>query len=127
MKEYKSLQEFWPYYLVEHSNLWNRRLHFIGSLIALILFTLTFVFNNYYFLLAAFVSGYFFAWIGHFFIEKNKPTTFQYPIKSFFSDWIMFVCILTGKIDSEMKKAKLIINPTLKDSTPNSPKKKVKQ
>ncbi len=123
MKEYKTLQEFWPFYLVEHSNLWNRRLHFLGSLIALILFSLAFVLDNYYFILAAFVSGYLFAWIGHFFIEKNKPATFQYPLKSFFSDWIMFVCILTGKIDSEMKKAKAIINPPTQETTQNSPKK----
>lgn len=103
-KEFKTLKDFWPFYLSEHSKLSNRVLHFIGSWIALINLGLAIVLLNPWFLLAAFVSGYAFAWVGHFFIEKNRPATFKYPFKSFASDWVMFWYILTGQIGSELKK-----------------------
>jgi hypothetical protein len=45
----------------------------------------------------AFVQGYAFAWVGHFFFEHNKPATFGYPCLSFLSDWFMWWEILTGK------------------------------
>lgn len=44
------------------------------------------------------LTGYGLAWIGHFFIEKNKPATFKYPIYSLLADWKMFLEIITGKI-----------------------------
>lgn len=44
------------------------------------------------------LAGYGLAWIGHFFVEKNKPATFKYPIYSLLADWKMFLEIITGKI-----------------------------
>jgi len=41
--------------------------------------------------------GYGFAWVGHFFFEKNKPATFQYPGYSLASDFILFWDLLRGK------------------------------
>ena len=38
------------------------------------------------------------AWVGHFFFEKNKPATFDYPLYSFRADWIMYWQMLTGKL-----------------------------
>jgi len=46
------------------------------------------------FLLGALFSGYGFAWFGHFFVEKNRPATFKYPIWSFISDWRMWILTL---------------------------------
>ena len=43
------------------------------------------------------IIGYGFAWIGHFFFEKNKPATFQYPIWSLFSDFKLFFELVIGK------------------------------
>jgi hypothetical protein len=42
--------------------------------------------------------GYFFAWLGHFVFEKNRPATFKYPLKSLASDFIMFWEMLTFEI-----------------------------
>lgn len=93
-----SFSEFFPFYLKEHSHPFNRALHFIGSSLALG-FILAFVSSNSWIcLVGALVSGYFFAWIGHFLIEKNKPATFKYPFYSFISDWLMYGKMLTGKI-----------------------------
>ena len=46
----------------------------------------------------SFVFGYTFAWIGHFFFEKNKPATFKYPLYSFIGDWVMLKDIIFGKV-----------------------------
>ena len=48
-------------------------------------------------LLAALLCGYGFAWVGHFFFEKNRPATFQYPLWSLMGDWRMFWETVTGK------------------------------
>jgi hypothetical protein len=32
------------------------------------------------------ICGYGFAWIGHFFFEKNKPASFKHPLWSFIGD-----------------------------------------
>jgi hypothetical protein len=53
---------------------------------------------NAWWMLAALLSGYGFAWVGHFFFEHNTPATFKYPLYSFAGDWVMFKDILTGKI-----------------------------
>lgn len=48
--------------------------------------------------LAALFCGYGFAWVGHFFFEKNRPATFQHPLYSFMGDWMMFADILRGRV-----------------------------
>ncbi|RMF62496.1 MAG: DUF962 domain-containing protein [Calditrichaeota bacterium] len=97
-KEYSSFREFYAFYLSEHSNPTCRRLHFLGS--ALVLLTLGYAVAtaSWLLLLALPVVGYGFAWVGHFFFEKNRPATFSYPLYSLMGDWVMFKDILTGKI-----------------------------
>jgi hypothetical protein len=97
-EEYKSFAEFYPFYLSEHSHRVCRRLHVIGS--ALVLMTLVYVVftRNWAALLALPVLGYGFAWVGHFFFEKNRPATFAYPLYSFMGDWVMFRDVLIGKM-----------------------------
>jgi len=46
----------------------------------------------------ALFCGYSFAWVGHFFFEKNRPATFQHPLYSFMGDWVMFADILRGRM-----------------------------
>jgi hypothetical protein len=97
-KKITTFTEFYPFYLSEHSHQTSRRLHFVGSSIALALFVSAFVTNSGWLVLAAFVQGYAFAWIGHFFFEHNRPATFKYPFYSFAGDWRMWSDMLTGKI-----------------------------
>lgn len=104
IKEYQTLEEFWPFYLGEHSNDINRKLHFTGTGLGLILFIVSLFKKKPIFVLYGFLIGYAFAWIGHFIVEKNRPATFKYPLKSFISDWKMFYCILSGKINNELDK-----------------------
>jgi len=97
MSRFASFREFYPFYLAEHSHRTSRRLHFIGSCGVLALLALAIVDRNAWWLLAALFCGYGFAWVGHFFFEKNRPATFKHPFYSFAGDWVMFKDILTGK------------------------------
>ena len=97
-KEYQSFKEFYPYYLKEHRNKVCRRLHFIGSLFVLAIIAWSVTTATWWGLALTPVCGYGFAWVGHFFFEKNKPATFDYPLYSLAGDWVMFRDILTGKL-----------------------------
>jgi hypothetical protein len=104
-KRIMSFAEFWPFYLGEHHHPVNRLLHFIGSSLGLVcgcafLYTL-----NVWLLPLGLLLGYGFAWVGHFFVERNKPASFNYPLWSFRADWKMWFCMLTGKINTELKRA----------------------
>ena len=97
-ERYQSFQEFYPYYLSEHSNRVCRGLHYIGTLLALTMWIYAFTTAQYWFILAGVVVGYAFAWVGHFFFEHNRPATFQYPLWSFMGDWVMLKDFLTGRL-----------------------------
>ncbi|UWX04361.1 DUF962 domain-containing protein [Pseudoxanthomonas sp. NC8] len=98
MARFASFREFYPFYLGEHANRTSRRLHFIGSCGVLVLLAVALFRREPGWLLAALVCGYGFAWVGHFFFEKNRPATFRHPFYSFAGDWVMFKDILVGKI-----------------------------
>ena len=96
--KFKSFKEFYPYYLSEHKLPINKFLHVIGSLSGLCFLFYCIIQNLYLYIPISFIFGYFFAWIGHFVFEKNKPATFKYPVYSFIGDWVMLKDIFTGKI-----------------------------
>ncbi|MCP4915138.1 MAG: DUF962 domain-containing protein [Oligoflexia bacterium] len=96
-KEFTSFKEFYPYYLEEHSNIVCRVLHYIGTTLVLLVLGYSIFTAQYKFIALAPLCGYGFAWIGHFFFEKNKPATFKYPLYSFMGDWVMYFEMLTLK------------------------------
>ena len=98
LKAIKSFAEFYPLYLQEHSNRTCRRLHFVGSSLALVCVALLLATGRPGFLLGALLCGYGFAWVGHFVFEKNKPASFKRPLYSFIGDWAMYRDIWTGRI-----------------------------
>lgn len=95
---FNSFAEFYPFYLSQHANAMCRRLHFVGSLLVLVVIGYSIVTRNFLWLLAVPFVGYGFAWLGHFAFEKNRPATFTYPLYSLRGDWVMFFQILSGKI-----------------------------
>lgn len=100
-----SYQEFWQYYLREHSRPVCRALHYIGSSLGIAFLIALIATGFWWLLLAGMVSGYGFAWIGHFFFEGNRPATFRYPLWSFISDWKMYGLALTGRLKPELERA----------------------
>ena len=97
-KQYQSFAEFYPFYLSQHRNSTCRRLHFVGSMLVLLVLFYSFFYGALSTLFWLPVIGYGFAWVGHFFFEKNRPATFTYPLYSLAGDWVMFKDILVGKI-----------------------------
>lgn len=95
---YRTLGEFYPLYLNEHSNLTCRRLHFVGTTLALVLLATAIATQFWWLVLIGLVQGYAFAWAGHFFFERNKPATFKHPWLSFLGDWRMWWEMLSGRI-----------------------------
>lgn len=95
---FQSFQEFYPFYLQEHSNSTCRRLHFIGSTIVLLLLIAAIARGTYGLLWFMPLAGYGFAWIGHYFFEHNRPATFKYPLYSFIGDWAMYRDMLSGRV-----------------------------
>ena len=98
MSRFANFGEFYPFYLAEHANRSCRRLHFVGTSLVLGCVAMLIRSGNPYWLLAALLCGYGFAWVGHFFFEKNKPATFKHPFYSFVGDWVMYKDMLVGKI-----------------------------
>jgi hypothetical protein len=96
-KRFESFTEFYPFYLREHSNRTCRALHYTGSSLALFIWIYSVWSGHYLLMLAGFVAGYGFAWVGHFFFEHNRPATFQYPLYSFIGDWAMLKDFLLGR------------------------------
>jgi len=90
----QTYQEFYQYYLLEHQHKVCRLLHVVGTLIiiGLLLIMLYFLDFSKFWLIP--LIGYGFAWVGHFFFEKNKPATFKYPLWSLISDFKMTFDIL---------------------------------
>jgi len=97
-RKFKSFSDFYSFYLSEHRDPVNRRLHFFGCLAVIIVILYSLLAQVWLALILVPLVGYGFAWVGHFFIEKKKPATFKYPIYSLLGDWIMFKDIITGKI-----------------------------
>lgn len=105
MSRLKNFEEFWLFYVREHSQPVNRILHFLGSTLGLVCLVETFITGNVWLIPAGLVVGYGFAWIGHFFIERNKPASFKYPLWSFRGDWKMWSLMLTGRMEREIRRA----------------------
>lgn len=137
---FKSFTQFYPFYLGEHSLPTTRRLHLVGTSLALTAFArataslvplaarqLAHVVSSIKiqsgilrwiadllidlatrtsswsmdqparWWLGGIVTAYAFAWTGHFFVEKNKPATFRYPLWSLRGDLKLWSEVITGQ------------------------------
>jgi hypothetical protein len=98
MSRYATFRDFYPFYLSQHQNTTCRRLHVVGSLLVLTVSSYAVATRHWWALLALPLVGYGFAWVGHFFFERNRPATFTYPLYSLLGDWVMLWQTLTGKL-----------------------------
>jgi hypothetical protein len=104
-RKYRSFEEFWPFYLREHSKPRTRMLHYIGTSNVVGIAIVALVTGLWLWLLAIPVAGYGFAWLAHFRVERNRPATFTYPLWSLAADFKMWWLWLTGKLQPELDKA----------------------
>ncbi|HVK69822.1 MAG TPA: DUF962 domain-containing protein [Polyangium sp.] len=103
-KDIESFEEFWPFYVREHSLKATRTFHFAGTTAAGLTALAAIALRRPALVPIALVAGYGPAWFSHFFIEKNKPASFKYPLWSFAADWVMWSKMLTGKMDAEVER-----------------------
>lgn len=96
-QRFRSFREFYPFYLSEHLDSTCRILHFTGTSLFFVFLLAALITSKYDLLWFCPLMGYGFAWVGHFFFEKNKPATFQYPLWSLASDFVLYFQILAGQ------------------------------
>src|SRR5262249_47262497 len=99
-----SFEEFWPYYVTQHQKKATRTLHFVGTTASMLCVAGGLLTKRRWLLGLAPVVGYGAAWIGHFFVEKNKPATFTHPLWSLRADFVMWTKIVTGTMDAEVER-----------------------
>jgi hypothetical protein len=97
--------EFWPFYVCEHSAPLTRLLHFIGTGTIIPLLAVALWIDPLFVLLIP-VSAYGFAWVAHFFVERNRPATFTYPLWSLLGDLRMFGLMCAGRMGAEVERCR---------------------
>lgn len=105
MGSVRDFAEFWPFYLREHARPPTRALHFAGTSLSLLLVASALALRRPRLLVLAVVCGYAFAWVGHFFVERNRPATFRHPLWSLRADFTMLLYALLGRLDDELSRA----------------------
>ena len=91
IKRFQTLEQFYPFYLCEHTLGLTKLFHFVTTVNASVIFYVLLARKwQWKLLIFGLIQGYGIAWISHFFIEQNQPATFTYPAYSFVSDYKMF-------------------------------------
>lgn len=104
-ERYRTFAAFWPFYLREHSRPHTRALHYVGTTLVVGIAGFALLSGRWGWLLAMPLAGYFFAWLAHFAVEKNRPATFTYPLWSLAADFRMWWLWLTGRLAPELERA----------------------
>ncbi len=100
--QFSDLDDFWPFYISQHLKPKTRLLHFAVPSLCLLLLAVAAVLRTPWLLMAALVGSYGLAWIGHFFIENNRPATFKYPLLSLRADFRMYRLMGLGRMKDEI-------------------------
>ena len=109
-REYTTFEQFWPFYLREHSRPQTRALHYIGTSLVVAIAAYALLSGTWLLLVALPLAGYFFAWVAHFGVEKNRPATFTYPLWSLGADFRMWWLWLTGRLGPHLAAAGVVAN-----------------
>lgn len=96
-REFSSFEEFYPFYLSQHSKPATRAIHAVGTGLGMLNAAKSIAFGPRKQLVLTPVIGYSFAWFSHFVIEGNKPATFGYPLYSLRGDFTMMLDMVRGR------------------------------
>lgn len=118
--KFQSFDEFYLFYLTQHSKPKTKALHFFGIVVALLwLGTAMAFFSGPWWLLAVPI-GYAFSWTAHLFVEGNRPATFGHPFYSLAGDFRMAFDILRHRSFSFSLVAVLAIGAARSPAVANS-------
>jgi hypothetical protein len=95
--------EFWRRYLGAHRDPRTRGLHYLGTSLALGALGAAAATRNWRWLVAAPITGYSAAWLGHLVFEHNRPETFGHPLWSLASDFRMLGLFVAGRLGDELQ------------------------
>lgn len=96
--------QFWLDYLGEHRRRGNRVLHYCGTGTALMLLLAAAVVGSPGLAVAAVVTGYGCAWLGHALFEHNRPATFRHPLWSLACDFRLCALVVSGRLGAELER-----------------------
>jgi hypothetical protein len=118
--DFRSFDEFWPYYMAMHSRRATRWLHLSGTLTGAVLSATALVTQVWILLPALPVLGYGAAWLSHWLIERNKPATFGHPVWSLRGDIRMIATIFRGRDRSLEATARIWLDAPPHHQSPGS-------
>lgn len=100
----RSFAEFWPYYVSAHRDPRTRLIHVTGTLAGWMLLVLAVLLHRPRLVFAAVAVPYTLAWFSHFYLEHNRPATFDHPFWSFLADQKMLALTLVGRMGEEVRR-----------------------
>ena len=100
----ESFDDFWPRYVVAHRNPLNRAFHYVGTSCAVLCVAAGVITWQPWCFVAAPLAGYGPAWLGHFFVEHNRPATFENVGFSLIGDFKMLWLALHRKMALEVTR-----------------------
>jgi hypothetical protein len=110
MSSESNFASFWPQYVRAHSRPGTRAIHLAGTLAGWALFIAAIALRLWWWVVAALIVSYALAWISHFFVEHNRPVTFEHPLWSWRADQKMVALMLTGKMSDEVRRCSVTQN-----------------
>ena len=93
-----TISEFYPEYLQAHRDPRTRLIHARGLLSGIAIGLTGVAQRKPTNILAGLAVGYLPAFVSHWVFEKNQPKTFEQPVLSFASDFVMVYQVLTGTL-----------------------------
>lgn len=104
MSSEKSFASFWPEYVRAHSQPGTRAIHLAGTLAGWTLLIAAIALRHGWWIVLALIVSYALAWVSHFFVEHNRPATFEHPLFSWWADQKMVALMLAGKMNAEVRR-----------------------
>jgi hypothetical protein len=101
-----SFEEFWPDYVAQHAHPANRALHFMGISLALATVAAVVTVGTPQWLLLVPLAVYGPAWVGHFFVEGNRPLTFRHPWWSLRANLRMYRLMWMARMEPELVRVR---------------------
>lgn len=99
-----TFSEFWPEYVRAHSRTGTRIIHAVGTLAGWAILGAAIALRQWWWVLGALAVSYALAWLSHFFVEHNRPATFEHPLWSWWADQRMVTLTLLGRMDGEVAR-----------------------
>lgn len=102
MSNKSNFANFWPEYVRAHSRPGTRAIHLMGTLAGWGLLIAAIALKHWWWIAGALIASYALAWVSHFFVEHNRPATFEHPLWSLWADQKMVALMLAGKMNDEV-------------------------